>query len=105
MLTCIVLCLSLNPGQKALIRAVLLHNVYALITPLPKPNVPRSTKNSRQHSLAAASSVRPHRQEEQQTLREKEGRGGTHAAKCGEPGVLSERAGEHCYVKQHRYFI
>lgn len=50
MLTCILLCLSLNPGQKALIRVVLLHNVYILITPLPKPNVPRSTKNAWQNA-------------------------------------------------------
>lgn len=48
MLTHILLCLSLKPGQKALIRVVLLHNVYVLITPLPKPNIPRSTKNARQ---------------------------------------------------------
>lgn len=54
MLTCILLCLSLNPGQKALIRVVLLHNVYILITPLPKPNVPRSTKNAWQKATGCS---------------------------------------------------
>lgn len=54
MLTCILLCLSLNPGQKALIRVVLLHNVYPLITPLPKPNVPRSTKNAWQKATGCS---------------------------------------------------
>lgn len=55
MLTCILLCLSLNSSQKALIRVVLLHNVYILIIPLPKPNVPRNTKNAWQKATSCSS--------------------------------------------------
>lgn len=44
-LTCISLCLSLKPGQTVLIGLLLLNNVYTLISPLPKLNVPRKTKN------------------------------------------------------------
>lgn len=71
MLTCILLCLSLNPSQKALIRVVLLHNVYILIILLPKPNVPRTTKNAWQKAMVAASSILFYKQKEQQTPKEK----------------------------------
>lgn len=54
MLTCILLCLSLNLGQKTLIRVVLLHNVYIQIILLPKPNVPRTTKNAWQKATGCS---------------------------------------------------
>lgn len=58
-------CLSLNSGQKALIRVVLLHSVYILITSLPKPMFQEALRMHGKKPLVEASSMLLYKQKEQ----------------------------------------